>query len=100
MSKFKDYGISPDKGETSNTLNPDALDMGDQEAYRFRQDTEHRRWLVVWMMWVVGIWLGAVLIITTFANVDIKVLCTLLATTTINVLGLSKIILNGLFSKK
>lgn len=81
--------------------NPDVLSLPDQEVRRFGQDAEHRRWLVEGMMWVVGIWLGLVLLITAFSEILLHitpwVMCTLLATTTINVLGLSKIILNGLF---
>lgn len=101
MSNYKDYNIESDKGEASNAENPDLLGLAYQESFRFGQDTEHRRWLVEWMMLVVSIWLAVVLLITALSentlHIDTKVLCVLLATTTINVLGLSKIILNGLF---
>lgn len=55
------------------------------------------------MMGVVSIWLIAVLLFTTFnkpwcLDIDDKVLVTLLATTTLNVLGLANIILDGLFN--
>lgn len=84
--------------------NPDVLPLSEQEILRFGQDTEHRRWLVKWMMWVVSIWLALVIIITALSNIilhiDVNVMCVLLATTTINVLGLSKIILNGLFGEQ
>lgn len=82
--------------------NADELSMEAQELRRFTQDTRHRKLLVYWMIIVVSVWLTAVLLITIFnscwgLNIDTKVLITLLATTTINVLGLSKIILSGLF---
>ena len=82
--------------------NADALSLEAQEVRRFEQDTRHRHTLVRWMMWVVSIWLAAVLMITVFNKVlhlgiDTSVLITLLATTTLNVLGLSRIVLGGLF---
>lgn len=84
------------------TSDLDRWSMDKQTAERFGQDTKHRKWLVIWMMIVVSIWLVTVLIIIMFniplsLKIDDKVLITLLATTTVNVLGLSKIILGGLF---
>lgn len=83
---------------------PDNLSMPRQEAIRFKEDTRHRRILIKWMIIVVSSWLFLVLCITAtnrVLNLGIgnNVLITLLATTTINVLGLSKIILSGLFKK-
>lgn len=83
----------------------DNYSLEEQEAIRFGQDTKHRNWLVIWMMIVVGVWLMAVLLFSTFnnawcLNISDNVLITLLATTTINVLGLSKIILGGLFGNR
>jgi len=83
--------------------NVDQFGMDEQERIRFAQDTKHRGRLVLWMMWVVSIWLAAVLLFTAFnkllcLDIDNKVLITLLATTTLNVLGLARIILGGLFS--
>jgi len=86
--------------EETSSKNPDILSLEEQQALRFRQDTKHRNTLVWWMMSVVSMWLLAVLLITAFISVDAKVLCILLATTTINILGLSKIILNGLFGER
>lgn len=59
--------------------------------------------LVWWMMWVVSIWLLCVLLIMCLNQVlglgiKVEVQITLLATTTLNVLGLANIILNGLFN--
>lgn len=55
------------------------------------------------MMWVVSIWLLCVLLIMCLNQVlglgiKVEVQITLLATTTLNVLGLANIILNGLFN--
>lgn len=99
--KYSTISVKTEGDETLSVENPDILSLRKQEALRFNQDTKHRRWLVKWMMWVVGVWLTVVLFITVLSgnilHVDVKVMCVLLATTTINVLGLSKIILNGMF---
>lgn len=83
--------------------NVDALSISEQGKRRFEQDTKHRNWLVWWTMGVVSVWLIAVLMIVAFNKkynllVDNNVLMTLLATTTLNVLGLARIILGGLFN--
>lgn len=83
-------------------LNADSMDMNQQKRIRFSQDTKHRRQLVIWMMCVVSAWLLIVLFIVVFngilkLSVSDNVMITLLATTTVNVLGLANIILNGLF---
>lgn len=94
--------IKQRKTNSNATENPDLLTLQKQEVLRFSQDTKHRKILVYWMMWTVGIWLGVTLIITIFSSflyIDVRVICVLLATTTINVLGLSKIILNGMFTQ-
>lgn len=105
MSKsFSNIHIHPESNSSCDISieNADSLALEKQERVRFAQDTRHRHWLVGWMMAIVSVWLIWVLIITMFnsqwsLNIKPEVLITLLATTTINVLGLSKIILNGLF---
>ncbi|MCW3107764.1 MAG: hypothetical protein JWQ09_2270 [Segetibacter sp.] len=72
------------------------------QAKRYSSDTLDRKWLAIWTAFVVSIWLTAVLYIL-FKNVkDIHlsdtVLVTLLGTTTLNVLGLSFIVLRGHFN--
>lgn len=81
----------------------DASSMDEQEVYRFKQDTAHRKTLVKWMMWVVSLWLGIVLgivIANRWLLIEKEIIITLLATTTINVLGLANIILRGMFPKR
>lgn len=83
-------------------LNADSMDINQQKRIRFSQDTKHRRQLVIWMMCVVSAWLLIVLFIVVFngilkLSVSDNVMIALLATTTVNVLGLANIILNGLF---
>ena len=80
----------------------DILSKDTQYNLRFKQDTEQRRLLVIWMMWVIAIWLLATLFIITFNkpfcfDISDSVLTVLLATTTANVLGLPFIILKDLF---
>lgn len=70
----------------------DDLSMNEQIKERYGQDTRFRKHLAHWVMWIVPVWLGCVLFIITFNNpfcfnLDSKVLITLLATTTVNVLG-------------
>lgn len=88
----------------STNQDTDKLNLNEQKKIRFGQDTKHRKQLVCWMMWVVSIWLGIVMFILMFNkllkfNIDNEILITLLATTTINVLGLANIILKGLFGR-
>lgn len=86
----------------TSAFDSDKTDMDKQEALRFGEDTKHRGRLVCWMMGVVSGWLVLVSIIVLSSRclqLSDAVLVTLLATTTANVLGLSKIILNGLFPK-
>lgn len=103
MSELSEYKVISSPNENVELIdNADALSLEAQEVHRFEQDTRHRHTLVRWMMWVVSIWLAVVLMITVFNKVlhlgiDTSVLITLLATTTLNVLGLSRIVLGGLF---
>lgn len=103
MSELREYRVISSPSENVGLIdNADALSLESQEVRRFEQDTRHRHTLVRWMMWVVSIWLAIVLMITVFNRVlwlgiDTPVLITLLATTTLNVLGLSRIVLGGLF---
>ena len=80
----------------------DVWSLKKQEYNRYRQDTEERKLLSHWVMWVVSVWLFLVL----FAIVFNKLLCfkiepsvslMLLGTTTVNILGLAFIVLSGLF---
>ncbi|MDQ4140935.1 MAG: hypothetical protein M3142_10465 [Bacteroidota bacterium] len=71
------------------------------ENQRYKEDTSHRKWLAVWTAIVVTCWLGAVLYILIMNDrlicLSDTVLTSLLATTTLNVLGLSFIVLRGHF---
>lgn len=71
------------------------------EAERYSSDTKDRKWLAVWTAVTVSLWLGGVIYILmhndkTFCLSD-TVIVTLLGTTTLNVLGLSFIVLRGHF---
>jgi hypothetical protein len=80
----------------------DQYSLKAQEVARYSQDTKERRSLSKWVKWVVSLWILCVMVIL-FLNggciLDISdvVICTLLGTTTINILGLAHILLNGLF---
>ena len=84
--------------EKKTSRDNDVKTMEEQEAERFGQDTRLRKILAIWTMVIISAWLVAVLVILFFRdNLNPSVLITLLATTTINILGLPKIILEGLF---
>lgn len=68
---------------------------------RFGQDTKDRKWLAYWSVSVVSFWLLSVLLILVFNQflaLSDAVLITLLTTTTLNILGLTFIVLKGHFN--
>lgn len=84
--------------------NVDNESMATQERERYKQDTRQRKFLAQWVVWATSIWLGVVLVIIFFQGfslikLDNTVVNVLLATTTVNVLGLAYIVLEGLFGK-
>lgn len=77
---------------------------------RYQQDTQDRKWLAIWASWTVSLWLSGVMLILLFnkskfsilghqfsPDISENVLISLLATTTLNVLGLIFIVLRGHF---
>nr|DAW61580.1 MAG TPA: hypothetical protein [Caudoviricetes sp.] len=75
--------------------------MKELEVEKFDSDIKDRKWLAKWSAVVVSIWLILVVVIL-FLNkclLDLSdaVLMTLLGTTTLNILGLSFIVLRGHF---
>jgi hypothetical protein len=86
----------------------DAINLEDQKILnalkgeRFKSDTRAREYLAVWTAITVSIWLYFVMVIlmsnTNVFKLSETVLITLLGTTTLNVLGLSFIVLRGHFS--
>lgn len=84
--------------------NVDNESLATQERERYKQDTRQRKFLAQWVVWTNSIWLGLVLVVVFFQGfalitLDITVVNVLLATTTVNVLGLAYIVLEGLFGK-
>lgn len=83
----------------------DDMTMRQQRKERFSQDTRFRKYLAVWVMWIVPCWLILVIVILFLCGLQVislnsKVLITLLATTTVNVLGLAYIVLKGIFPEE
>lgn len=73
------------------------------ESDRYSSDTKDRKWLAIWTAIVVSTWLLVVLLILIFNEkflicLNDNVLIALLGTTTLNVLGLSFIVLRGHFT--
>ena len=71
------------------------------EADRYYSDTKDRQWLAQWATCIVSLWLFFVLLILVNKDqigLSDAVLITLLSTTTLNVLGLSFIVLRGHFT--
>lgn len=80
----------------------DDMTMREQRKNRFSQDTRYRRYLANWVMFIVPIWLICVVLILFLSGISVikldnEVLITLLATTTINILGLAFILLKGIY---
>ena len=109
MSKPQDLYTLVD-GQTSklDDLDIDSDDLSIQrlikifEARRYKSDTSDRKWLAIWTAIVVSTWLSAVMFILLTNEkyhycLNTTVLVTLLGTTTLNVLGLSFIVLRGHF---
>lgn len=70
------------------------------ESERYHSDTKDRKWLAIWTATIVSFWLLVVLLILIFNSYILlsdSVLIVLLGTTTLNVLGLSFIVLRGHF---
>ncbi|MDR1918826.1 MAG: hypothetical protein LBQ65_04170 [Tannerellaceae bacterium] len=89
----------------SEPSNADSLDIPTQESLRYRQDTKERKTLSKWVRRVVSLWLVFAAFILLFNhilcfNLSDTVICMLLGTTTINILGLAYIVLKGLFENK
>lgn len=101
-SSLDDYGFLELPIFSLENTNPDVEDIDTQEKRRFKQDTLHRKILMYWVISVVSCWLIVVLVLLFLSGFGIvqfqpTVLVTLLATTTINVLGLAFIVLRGIF---
>lgn len=105
---FSSYIGIKDEGGHQTPLPIDNIDMSslkEQERIRYSQDTKFRKHLTRWVMVLIPVWLVAVLyVIKKCASFDWYlsdvVLSTLLATTTINILGLANIVLRGMFPQK
>ena len=71
------------------------------KEHRYRSDTFDRQWLAVWTAIIVTLWLIAVirLLMSNYQQFHLSdmVLSVLLGTTTLNILGLSFIVLRGHF---
>lgn len=90
--------ISPD----SNLGDIDDKSLSEQIRERYSQDTQFRKHLAKWVMWIIPIWLFIVIVVLICCGIGLltlksEILITLLATTTINVLGLANIVLKGIF---
>lgn len=94
---------------TASTSNNDVKSLKEQEHQlknkRYASDTNWRCRLSWWVIIVDSVWLASVLLVLIFnrrccIGLSDAVLMTVLGTTTLNVLGLAFIILQGLFSSE
>lgn len=97
-------GMPVDEPLAPSMNNVDNESLAIQERERYKQDTHQRKFLVQWVVWTNSAWLFLVLVVIFFQGfglVDLQtsVVNVLLATTTVNVLGLAYIVLEGLFGK-
>ena len=92
-----------DSGVDDLDIDSDNLKLQKQklENNRYHSDTSDRKWLAIWTAVVVSLWLSAVMGVLVYNNqffcLSDEVLIALLGTTTLNVLGLSFIVLRGHF---
>jgi hypothetical protein len=86
----------------SDSLRAQSVRLVQLKVDRYKSDTTDRKWLAVWATIIVSIWLFSVLVILVLNSLltlmSDSVLITLLGTTTLNVLGLSFIVLRGHFN--
>ena len=80
----------------------DKNDLQEQVKERYKQDTEFRHHLSVWVMWIVPVWMILVLLLVYLTGkgkteLSDTTMVALLSTTTVNVLGLAYIVLKGIF---
>lgn len=99
---LRNESIEPSSSEAEMHDVDKVYSLNEQIRERYSQDTRFRKHLARWVMWIVPAWLAIVLIIVFFCgfgltSLDSSVLITLLATTTVNVLGLAYIVLKGIF---
>lgn len=102
LNSLDDSGKRSSKDIDSETLESQKK-LLDLESKRYDSDTKDRKWLAIWTASMVSLWLILVLLILTFNEkwlicLSENVLITLLGTTTLNVLGLSFIVLRGHFA--
>lgn len=103
--KKKIFNILNQNKNSQDELNLDVNSLEHQKkllaALRYDQNTKDRKWLTKWAAIVVSAWLFLVLVILALNHCLLKlsdsVLITLLTTTTFNILGLTFIVLKGLF---
>ena len=72
------------------------------EELRYQQDTKTRNVLSYWVIIIITLWLGFTgFLFINYGNIyPVVIICTLLGTTTANVLGLGYVLLNGFFRSK
>lgn len=85
-----------------SVANIDTQNKEEQESERFKQDTHYRKLFSDWVMWIVPVWLLLVMVLLFLSafglcGLPVAVMTTLLATTTVNILGLAFIVLRGMF---
>lgn len=91
--------------EETESIDFDSRSMADQALMlknkRFSRDTEDRSELAHKTFWLIVAWLSCVAILLAFNSIwfhlSDSVLLMLLGTTTINIIGLAAIVLNGYF---
>lgn len=72
---------------------------------RYADTSSLRRRTAKWVMWIVSLWLAAVIVVLVCAGLEWitlsnRVLIALLTTTTVNILGLPLVVLRGLYPKE
>lgn len=103
LNDMLDYHTQDSFGGPLADIDNDSL--RGQKRDRYRQNTTYRCHLTRWVMLIVPIWLSVVYLLLLLCGFGVcklsdVVLSTLLATTTVNILGLAYIVLKGMFPQE
>lgn len=93
-----------DENKSGNDVDDSLSNVDDPRETRYKHDTKNRDWLTKATVRIIICWLTAtiaIVLLSGFRCITLSdtVLCMLLGTTTINVLGLAAIVLKGFFKE-
>lgn len=102
FSRLKNGENNSNRSFSENFTEKDITEKNIAKLERYKDNSKHRKGLIRWTKLTIMGWLMSIIIILllqgfSFYNLDTAVLCVLLGTTTLNILGLAYIVLKGMF---